>query len=32
VFHLAFEQWLAADKHDLAYFVRRAVTALRAGI
>ncbi|WP_445167052.1 TetR family transcriptional regulator [Mycolicibacterium sp. Dal123E01] len=25
VFHLAFEQWLAADKHDLAYFVRRAV-------
>jgi AcrR family transcriptional regulator len=32
VFHLAFEQWLAADKRDLAYFVRRAVAELKAGV
>jgi len=32
VFHLAFEQWLAADKHDLAYFVRRAVAEFRAAV
>ena len=31
VFHLAFEQWLAADEHDLAYFVRGAIADLKAG-
>ena len=30
VFHLAFEQWLAADDHDLAYFVRAAIADLKA--
>ncbi|NTY62392.1 TetR family transcriptional regulator [Mycolicibacterium sphagni] len=30
VFGLAFEQWLAADEHDLAYFVRAAIAELRA--
>jgi len=30
VFGLAFEQWLAADDHDLAYFVRRSIAELRA--
>ncbi|MCX2933426.1 hypothetical protein ORI20_24445 [Mycobacterium sp. CVI_P3] len=31
VFHLAFEQWLAADEHDLAHFIRGAVADLKAG-
>ncbi|GAY14585.1 TetR family transcriptional regulator [Mycobacterium sp. shizuoka-1] len=30
VFGLAFEQWLAADDHDLAYFVRRSIAELKA--
>lgn len=25
-----FERWLAADEHDLAYFVRRSIAELRA--
>ncbi|MBI3690801.1 MAG: hypothetical protein HY239_09165 [Mycolicibacterium aromaticivorans] len=29
VFQLAFEQWLADNTHDLAHFVRRAVTELK---
>ncbi|MCV7177336.1 TetR family transcriptional regulator [Mycolicibacterium sphagni] len=29
VFGLAFEQWLAADRHGLAYFVRRALAELK---
>lgn len=32
VFQLAFEQWLAADDHDLTYFIRRAVADLKASI
>ena len=32
VFHLSFEQWLAADDHDLAYFVRAAIDDLKAGV
>jgi AcrR family transcriptional regulator len=30
VFGLAFEQWLAADDHDLAYFMRTSIAELRA--
>ncbi len=32
VFHLAFEQWLAADNRDLASFVRAAIEDLKAGV
>ncbi|BBX10003.1 TetR family transcriptional regulator [Mycolicibacterium aichiense] len=32
VFHLAFEQWLADDTHDLAHFVRRAVADLKSSM
>ncbi|SBS75767.1 Regulatory protein TetR [uncultured Mycobacterium sp.] len=32
VFGLAFEQWLAADDHDLAYFVRNSIAELRASL
>lgn len=32
VFHLAFEQWLADDKHDLAHFIRAAIADLKASM
>jgi AcrR family transcriptional regulator len=32
VFQLAFEQWLAADEHELAHFVRTAVADLKTGV
>ncbi|KAA0110673.1 TetR family transcriptional regulator [Mycolicibacterium sp. P1-5] len=32
VFRLAFEQWLADDKHDLAHFIRSAIADLKASM